>query len=616
MASVSGTAEDAPPIGPGFASVPAPGAPPIGRGARLALATLVALAILTPWAAGGVDPAFTRGVAVASLAAALVAVALDARSGTPAFAAMTLDERSGAPAPASLPLWPLGALWLVAVLQLVPLPSALLHTVAPGPAGVWHPAVPEAAAVLGSGSRPISIYPDATRRSLALATGIVTLALAAVPALGDRRWLLRAAAAIVANGVLLTLYALVARLVFGNKLYGIWSVPTVAPFGPFVNKNHFAGYVELTALLAVGLAAGLASEARRGPGPLSWIESRRARWVVAAWGAAAILILAVPVSLSRGGVVSLSAGFTTFAALRLWPRLESRLAPRRLLAVALGAALLVAGLVAVLPAESRARVLSLAGVTSEESGSFRLGVWRDTLRLVASSPWLGSGFGAYEDALPRFKTAAGHLAVEHAENDYLELLAEGGFAGALCVAVVVVVLLGFGGRAVIHAHERSTRGLAAGALAALAALAVHSAFDFNLRIPSNALCAAALAAVVVGATSEPQRAPMRWRLTAIAIPTLALALLSPWAPPRFDLRSLLRGTNVSATLRRAELTADLQHQLHRRPTDAPVWLALAWISAPTSPARANALADWVVALDPASATIRAARARMEVQQPR
>ena len=354
-----------------MASAPAvaPDAPPVGAGARLALVVLVALVVLSPWATGSVDPPFARAITVISLTTSLLALALDARSGvTPQ---------------APIPLWPIAGLWLLGALQLVPLPAWLLHLIAPGPAGVWYPSSPEAAAVLGPGPRPISLHPEATRRSLALATGIVALALAAVPALRVRRLLLRATVAIVAGGVAVALYALVARLVFGNKLYGIWSVPTVAPFGPFVNKNHFAGYVELVALLAVGLASGLASEARRGPDALSWIESRRARWVVAAWGAAVILILAVAVSLSRGGVVSLCAGLAAFAGVRYWSRREKRLAPRRLLVAGAVAAGLLAAVVAVLPVEARNRVVSLAGITSEQSGSFRLGVWRDTLRLVS-----------------------------------------------------------------------------------------------------------------------------------------------------------------------------------------------------------------------------------------
>jgi hypothetical protein len=42
----------------------------------------------------------------------------------------------------------------------------------------------------------------------------------------------------VAGAVLVAFYSFAARLIFGNKLYGIWNVPTIAPFGPFVSKNH------------------------------------------------------------------------------------------------------------------------------------------------------------------------------------------------------------------------------------------------------------------------------------------------------------------------------------------------------------------------------------------
>ena len=75
----------------------------------------------------------------------------------------------------------------------------------------------------------------------------------------------------------------------------------------------------------------------------------------------------------------------------------------------LGAAALM--LVAVLPTEARHRVLTLTGITSDQSGAYRLALWQDTLRLAASSPAIGSGFGAYEDALPRFKTTAGGFRV-------------------------------------------------------------------------------------------------------------------------------------------------------------------------------------------------------------
>jgi O-antigen ligase len=567
-----------------------------GPGARLAAFVLVALVVLSPWATGAVDPVPAQTVAVVSLATALAAVIWDTRRGV----------RWTTP----LPLWPVAGLWLLAAMQLAPMPESLQHFLAPGPASVWHPAAPEAAAILGRGARPISVHPEATRRSVALATGILALGLAAVPALRDRRLLLRAAAAVVAGGVAVAVYALVARLVFGNKLYGVWSVPTVAPLGPFVNKNHFAGYVELVALLAMGLASGLASEARRGQDALAWIEGRRARVVVVVWGATAILVLAVAVSLSRGGVMSLCAGVAAFAGVRLWSRRGSRLTSGHLLAGSGGAAVLIAALVAVIPAESRSRVLSIAGVASEESGSFRLGVWRDTLRLVASSPWFGSGFGAFEDALPRFKTAAGYLAVQHAENDYLELLAEGGFVGGLLASALVGLVLA---RAlhVGSARERLPRGLATGAFAGLVAIGVHSAFDFNLHIPSNALAAALLAATVLAVAGE-QR-PASSRATAVALSVaLIVAAATPWVPTRIGAGTLLKAAGrPSASLRRADLERDLTSHIRRRPADATAWLAIAWLRLPESRKDAAGQGAWAVVLDPANDSVRTAAARLE-----
>ena len=564
-------------------------ATPAPAGSNVALAVLVALVVLSPWPFGSAHLRTTQAIALVSLATALGAFLWDGWRGE-----LQLPPR--------VLLWPLLGLWTLAVFQLVPLPEGLHRWLAPGSAAVWHPDVPAAAAVLGPGPHPISLYPEATRRWLAFVTGLVALALAAAPALRERRHLVRASVAIVSGAVLVALYAFVARLVFGNKLYGVWSVPTVAPFGPFVSKNHFAGYIEMAALLAVGLAAGLADEARHGPGWLSWIESRRSKWVVLAWGAAFVLVLAVPVSLSRGGVVSLCAGLLAFTVLRLWARGPSGPSPRTL-AAALGVALLALGAItALLPAEARERVLTLAGVTSEQSGSYRIGVWRDTLRLVASSPVVGSGFGAYADALPRFKTAAGALGIEHAENDHLEALAEGGFVGACLIAALAGFILVCGVRGTRTEPHRLAQGLTAGALAGVIALVVHSAFDFNLRLPSNALVAAALAAVLLASTTGRVTAPPTRLLTLVVVgASLAAALLTPWAGSRLDAGLLVRAApSAESSLRRARLDGDVVAHLRRRPADATAWLALAWLRAPASRADAASLGSWAVGLDPTS----------------
>jgi hypothetical protein len=533
---------------------------------------------------------------------------------------LLLGRREGLSAPARI-LWPLTGLWLMACFQLVPLPRPLLTGIAPGPAAVWYPSVGVAAGVLGPGPHPISLHPAATARWLVFATGLVSLTLLAVPALRERRAVVRAAVATVAGGFLVTVYGLVARLVFGDKLYGFLSVPTIAPFGPFVSKNHFAGYVEMAACLAVGLAAGLADEARRGPGRLSWLDSPRAVRVVLAWGAAAVLVFAVPVSLSRGGVVSLAAGLLAFLVVRTGTRRGTEGSPRAIAVAAAGVVLAGTAIAFVLPPEARSRVGTLAATTTGGPDPLRLAVWRDSLRLAASSPVLGSGFGALEDALPRLKTAVGDHRVEHAESDYVELLAEGGLAAGALVGLLIASVLSGGLHGVRDEPHRAARGLRAGALAGVTALLVHSAFDFNLRIPSNALLFALLIAMLLGprpqsgetAGGAPARRPwLRASLPLLLMTALALVLglTNPWVPRRFDATALSRAAvSPETALRRRSLEADVVEHLRRRPADASAWVALAWLRAAASPAEAAALASWAVHLDPEHAALRRAAER-------
>jgi len=319
-----------------------------------------------------------------------------------------------------------------------------------------------------------------------------------------------------------------------------------------------------------------------------------------------VLVLAVPVSLSRGGVVSLTAGLTCFALLQAWARKGSRLSGPGLVGAlaGLGAAALL--LLAVLPTEARARVLTLAGITSDRSGSYRLALWGDTLRLAAASPAVGSGFGAYEDALPRFKTTAGGFRVQHAESDHLELLAEGGLLATLLGAGTALVLLFLGLKILRTTEQRLARSLLAAALAAGAAVYFHSAFDFNLRIPSNALMAVLLAGIAASVilpaaqTTETTTRRLRSAVSSVLLAvSLLAALATPWSEPRWDPATLSRATATTRTdLRRSALESEVAALLRRRPGHAPAWVHLGWLRLPASREEGSALARWGVALDP------------------
>lgn len=552
--------------------------------ARAALTVLVVLTVASPWPFGSVSSSAMRMVTLGLVATSLAL--------TTAAAVRGWDLR------VPIPIWAAVALPALATLQLVPLPRALHFLLAPGSAAVWHPTEPAAVAVLGPGPHPISIWPEATVQSMALNAGLGLLTLLAAPAMRLRRLALGATVVVVSGGFLVAAYGVVARLLFADRLYGVLPVPTVAPFGPFVSKNHFAGYVEMGALLALGLAVGLANEARRGPSFLSWIESRKAGVVVAAFGAFAAMSLSVLVSLSRGGFVSLSAGTLIFVFLQ---RRRSKGFLLAVLAAALAA-------LALLPPTARERILGLAGATHDRAGAFRVSLWLDTLRLCASSPLLGQGFGSFADALPRFKRSSGDLRIEHAENDYLELLAEGGIVGFVIVGVLMAQLARVAEIRSRNQDERVLGSLGRGAIAALGAMAVHSLFDFNLSIVSNKLLTAYAAALALGGTKE-DAWPRLGRGAAAALSiavTLALAtlprpVLTGGVAGRPEIRALL---DRGQALRLRSVEQTLVWHLGRRPADAEAWVRLGWIRSVQGSGDGRTLARHGASLDPLREALR------------
>jgi O-antigen ligase len=568
------------------------------------LAVLVLLTVTSPWPFGSAHPLAVHIITLVTLVTALGATASGAWRGH-----LILS---------SFPIWPLFSLLALAAVQLLPLPPSLHAVLAPGSYAIWHPEESPAAALLGPGSHPISIDPESTRRWLAFTFGLAALAVLAAPALRERRFAVRATLVVAGGGLAVALYGIVARTLFGNLLYGVVAVPTVSPFGPFVSKNHFAGYVEMAALLVFGLAVGLADEARRSSSPLGWVESRRAGRVVLALGAAAAMGLAVVVSLSRGGVVALALGGVAFVALRAAVRRRGD--PRRAALWGLGALVgLAVVALAVVPREGRQRIESLSGITGDSSGAFRTALWRDTVCLASASPLLGHGLGAFADALPRFKTAAGELRVEHAENDYLEMLAEGGALGLAFALALMAFLARQVVRGLREQEDRLLRGLGLGAAAGLGALLVHSAFDFNLHIPSGALLFAFLAALSVGATGPATPSHGRWwpwvaAGAAVFCLLLATVTVPPTWPSRQDAMHRLSAAGAITPLRGTLADATLVANLRQHPADAEAWVFLGWLRAIHGARKEGAaLARHGADLDPRRRSLQEAAARLAAE---
>lgn len=457
---------------------------PRGRasGARPLRVLVLVLLGAGPFLAGAVhEPVFIP--LLAGCAAAGIAAHLRARR-----AAGESHDRS--PLPGGRLLLTLHALVLV---QLVPLPPAVLKVVSPGSFSFYNDPllVPLAA------WRPISVSPPDTLRGLAFLAGFSLLSLAVFREMAEGAWRRRLLLTVVGAGVAITAVAfLQAVSPEPRRIYGLWRPRwDWAVFGPYVNRNHFAGYLVMAAPLAVGFALEAIARLRA-----AW-EKRRRGWLllgevegnaVVRWAAVVMVIVAgLLASQSRGGVSAFA--FATLAILLLilfGSVLPLTATERRWTALAV--VLLVA---------SGVRWIGLGGVFSafEVRGvqASRLDLWRDMLPMVPRFPVFGDGWNAFATAFPWYQTVWKTDWIGEAHNDYLQALIDGGLVGAVLVAGLLAVVF----RGALARAARSPLDL--GIFGALLGFALHGLVDFNGQIPANAATGIALAALAVAPLRDP-----------------------------------------------------------------------------------------------------------------
>lgn len=263
-------------------------------------------------------------------------------------------------------------------------------------------------------------------------------------------------------------------------------------FGTFGQPNPFGAFMGLSLPLALGMAYGQAQVALNAYPAFRKARGRsdRDQFVVAAGGAILALVAAgvlgagLLVSWSRGAWLGFAAAFAVL--LLFAPR-------RRWLGVAL-VVLVVAGLWAgivtgLAPDSLVARITDFAQdltgfedvrgrAISDENYAVveRLAHWQAAISMANESPWLGVGFGNYEIAYPRHALVNWPLALGHAHNYYLNLLAETGIVGLAAYLLAWAMILALTLRA-LRRNDGLRRGIVLGLLGAWAHLAVHSLFD-------------------------------------------------------------------------------------------------------------------------------------------
>jgi O-antigen ligase len=294
-------------------------------------------------------------------------------------------------------------------------------------------------------------------------------------------------------GFLVSIFAILQHLTSNGKLYWFRELRYGGiPFGPYVNRNHFAGFAELVLPLALV--------------PLVLGKVRRERWPIV--GLFAVLpIGALFLSASRGGFVSFGAELSVLALVMI---LRREMGKQWLAGVAvLLVALLLVSWLGVGQILERLSSVQLLEVTAGKRASMR----RDTWRIFLDHPFVGTGLGTLQIVYPPYETLYDGKIVNHTHNDYLEALAETGIAGGLCCAWFLGVLLAESLKRLRQLNNSFTGALQLSGLVACSGFLVHSLVDFNLHIPANALLFFLMAHLATGeiqqatppSTSHPRR---------------------------------------------------------------------------------------------------------------
>lgn len=395
-------------------------------------------------------------------------------------------------------LWLPWLAWIA--LQVLSLPQPTL--------AAWSPQAAALHAVAAAaGNRPgldtLSIMPAATFDGLLLSAGYFALYLVAGLTCREhaRRRLL--AGVLVFSGLMQAVYGSLMTL-SGAEIGFLAKKAFYVGFatGTFVNRNHFAAYLELTSAVGLGL---ILSDLKAGAGG-GW-RNRLSGWVELLFTtkarvriAMAMIVVGLVLSRSRMGntafFVALCVTGLAYIALR-----ERRLLLRA--SLLFGSLLLVDTLIVSHWFGLHEVVQRIESTRIEQEE--RPLVYHQVPAMLKSYGATGSGLGSFAEAFTPYRPLELQGYFDHAHNDYLEFLVETGIAGLL-------LLLLLAGAHVVHAlwviwrcQDRLPQGICVGFVMATIALGVHATVEFNFQIPAIAATYVTLLGLVLSCSPRSGR---------------------------------------------------------------------------------------------------------------
>jgi len=282
----------------------------------------------------------------------------------------------------------------------------------------------------------------------------------------SRRWLF---SAIAVTGSLVAAYGLI-NYFLQPAIFATHAVASrIGAAAPYVNHNHFAGYLEMALPVTAGLFIATYRKVR--------VEASLLLLCLTVF-----LLLGLLFSLSRAGIISL---LVVTAIVSLWVLIQR--SNRKIIAPAVLVFLAALGYLSFIETERVERRLKTLG--EEETiltMNGRTYAWKAAVNGIKEQPLAGYGPGNFKIAVTRYREPGFRSRFIYAHNDYLQGWLEYGLVGIM-LAIVGIGLYGRKLTSILRQRSGEIDFLKLGVGAGILSVLLHSFIDFNLNLHANAL---------------------------------------------------------------------------------------------------------------------------------
>lgn len=381
--------------------------------------------------------------------------------------------------------WVLGlwSIWLLYQgLYLIPLPLSVLATLSPETARAYTSIADFPG---GSGWKTLSVDPHISAiswmKSLAYAIAFgLTLLL-----VNSRIRVKQLAYTFVFSALVFSIYGILMHL--GEVRTDWLHTPILhgeSASATYANRNHFAGYLEMTLAIGIGLLIASLRDGRaetwkkflKESIELVFSAKIRLRLYLS------ILVIALVSTHSRMGNTAFFSSLLIAGAIGLS---MSRYATRN--TVILLVSLIAIDVFIVGSWFGVEKLAKRIEQTTMQEFEERQAPSDFVLQQIRENPWFGSGPNTFYITFPKYRGAGVVQYYDYAHNDYAQFAVESGLIGIGILGTIVVWCLLAALFAQWQRRDPLMRGMAFASIMGITAILIHSYVDFNLQIPANAL---------------------------------------------------------------------------------------------------------------------------------